>query len=76
MLKHMTMQRQEHLDKIAKSKADGGQDDGAALETTRLRVLALISDMNMRNLLTSTPVKKVASHRGTWHLSRPLKLNS
>ena len=35
-----------------------GQDDGAALETTRLRVLAFISDMNMRNLLTSTPVNE------------------
>ena len=58
MLKHMTIQRQAHLDKIATGKAEGGQDDGAPLEKTRLRVLALISDINMRNLLTSTPVNE------------------
>ena len=58
MLKHMTLQRQQHLDKIASSKQDGGQDEGAALETAKLRVLGLISDMELRNLLTSIPVNE------------------
>ena len=57
MLKHITMQRQAHLDQLLKSKQEGGHDEAAPL-TTKLRVLALICDMSMNNLLTSIPVNE------------------
>ena len=31
MLKHMTMQRQAHLDELRNSKQEGGQDEAAPL---------------------------------------------
>ena len=57
MLKHMTLQRQAHLEHILKSKQDGGQDEAAPL-ATKLRVMGLICDMSMNNLLTSIPVNE------------------
>ena len=45
MLKHMTLQRQAHLEQILKSKQDGGQDEAAPL-ATKLRVMGLICDMS------------------------------
>ena len=73
MLKHMTMQRQAHLDQLLKSKQEGGQDEAAPLA---LRVMALICDMSMNNLLTSIPVNEGGFARGTWHLSRLPKWNN
>ena len=58
MLKHMTLQRTEHLQRLANAESQGGTDEQALLQQTKLRVLGLISDLQLQCVCSSVPVNE------------------
>jgi hypothetical protein len=58
MLKHLTLQRIKHLDKLAAAAESQGEDEAQALNQTKLRVLGLISNLQLQCVCSSVPVNE------------------
>ena len=58
MLKHMTLQRIAYLERLAAGEAQGATDEEQTLQSTKLRVLGLISDLQLQCVCSSVPVNE------------------
>ena len=58
MLKHMTLQRIAYLERQATAESQGGTDEEQTLQSTKLRVLGLISDLQLQCVCSSVPVNE------------------
>ena len=61
MLKHMTLQRIAYLERLAAGEAQGAtdeEDEEQTLQSTKLRVLGLISDLQLQCVCSSVPVNE------------------